>query len=162
MTKFKLPAEAFILIGLADVLFNFTVRMALVAFVVVFWGPSLPATVLLAPLGALALIGLGTAIGSLLAPFGTLYADVQRGLALVTTVWFFLTPVVYSPERGLDGQVANPVAVLLITTRDWILTGDTTWPLAFALVTLVVAVAVPATFGLYRLAAPHLVDRANS
>lgn len=162
MTKFKLPAEAFILIGFADVVFNFGVRMVLVAVVYLLWGPPIPTTVLLVPFGALALVGLGTAIGSLFAPLGTLFSDVQRALALVTTVWFFLTPIVYSPDKIGDGQVLNPVAVLLITTRDWMFLGTTPWPLALVVVLAFIAVALPATFVLYRLAAPYLVDRASN
>jgi lipopolysaccharide transport system permease protein len=162
MTKFKLPAEAFILIGLADVLFNFTVRMVLVAVVYFVWGPSPHWTLVLVPLGAVALVGLGTAIGSLLAPLGTLFADVQRALALITTVWFFVTPIVYDTDKIGDAQVLNPVSVLLVTTRDWMLVGDTRWPLAFVVVLTLTLVALPATFVLFRLAAPHLVDRAST
>lgn len=161
ITKFKLPAEAFILIGLADVLFNSTVRMALLCVVYLFSGVEVVPTVVLVPIGALALIGFGTALGALFAPLGTLYPDVQRAIGLITMVWFFVTPIVYSADKAGGLQRLNPVGVLIVTTRDWMFTGRTDEPLGFVMVLVVTLLMLPMAFVLYRLAAPYLVDRAG-
>jgi len=162
LTKFRLPAESFVLIGLGDVLFNTLVRMTLVAVVYVFLVDSMPLTVIVAPIGALALIGFGLAIGTILAPVGTLYSDVQRAVILLAGIWFFVTPIVYSPDEVSGAQAFNPIAVLIVTTRDWLLTGDTRWPWAFAVVVGVIGLAVPVAYLAYRLLAPHLVDRVDA
>lgn len=162
LTKFKLPAEAFILIGLAEVAFNTVVRLVLIVAVIVLAGDGLSASSILAPLAVIALVGLGTAIGSSLAPLGTLYGDVQRTVTLIATVWFFLTPIVYSPDQVGDSQRLNPVAVLLVAARDWFFGDDLRWTGAFIGWVGLVAITLPLTFVLYRLAAPYLVDRANT
>lgn len=162
LTKFRLPAESFILIGLGDVVFNTIIRTTLVAIAYAALTDSVPASVLLAPVGVIGLIGLGTVIGCSLAPLGTLYSDVQRAVVLVAGVWFFLTPIVYAPDDVSDAQAYNPVAVLIVTTRDWLLTGENRWPVSFVVVVAAVSVLLPLTYLSYRLVAPHLVDRVDA
>ena len=158
LTKFRVPPEALVATGILEVLFNQLVRMSLVVVFFALSGVGWHATVLLVPIGVLTLVLLGIEIGSFLAPFGTLYKDVQRAVQLALLVWFFVTPIVYSSEEGRTA--INPAAVLLVTTRDWLLTGATPRPVAFAAWCAAVVLLLPATFAVYRLATPHLVDRA--
>jgi lipopolysaccharide transport system permease protein len=162
LTKFRLPPEAFILIGLGDVVFNTLIRFALLAVVYPLLADGHPWTIVLAPVGTIALIALGLSIGTLLAPIGTLYSDVRRAVVLIAGIWFFLTPIVYSPDRVSDAQAFNPIAVLIVTTRDWLLTGETRWPGAFVVVVTTVAFLSPVAYLVYRLLAPHLVDRVDA
>jgi lipopolysaccharide transport system permease protein len=89
-------------------------------------------------------------------PLGLLYDDVARGIALVTGVWFFLTPVIYpAPESGI--LRFNPVTPLLTTTRAWLTNGSSS-P-AFAAVTAGALVTLIVAWILQRLARPHVVAR---
>jgi lipopolysaccharide transport system permease protein len=160
ITKYRLPPEALVIVGILEVSFNQAIRLALVLAVFVFSGATIHPTILLVPIGAAALVLLGVQIGSALAPFGALYGDVQRAVQLATLVWFIITPIVYSVDQVGGLNRLNPVAVLLVTTRDWLLTGDTRWPWFFAGTVLVTVLLLPLTLAVYRLVTPHLVDRA--
>jgi lipopolysaccharide transport system permease protein len=95
LTKINFPREALILTGVGQVLFNFVIRAALLVPVMWWFKIPLQLSILLAPLGVIALIGLGTMIGLLLTPLGMLYQDVGRVLGFATQGLFFLTPIVY-------------------------------------------------------------------
>ena len=162
LAKINFPREALLLSGLGQVLFNFGIRLVLLVPVFLWLDMALPVTILLAPLGILALIAFGLSVGVILTPLGLLYGDVGRGLTLATQLWFYLTPVVYAvPDRWPASLVAsvNPVSPLLITTRAWMTTGDTPQPLAFILITSATLLLLSLGWLLYRLAMPHLIER---
>ena len=121
------PPEAIILGKLGPVLFNLGVRTLLLAAAIAWYGIVVPATVVLAPLGALALIALGTAVGLLLAPLNLVYRDVSRVLFTLTAFWLFFSPVYFpAPRAGGLGTIMrlNPVTPLLSGARALALTGD--------------------------------------
>jgi lipopolysaccharide transport system permease protein len=123
---------------------------------------SVAPTVLIAPFGVLALIALGLMIGIVLAPAGVLYQDIGRGLTIITTLWFFLTPVVYPPPTTWPASLLaqlNPVSPLLITTRELLTTGAVSQPANFVLVTGMALVLMLPGWVLYRVAMPHLIER---
>ncbi|MEW5931133.1 MAG: ABC transporter permease [Gemmatimonadota bacterium] len=158
LTRSRVPHEAMLLAGMAEVVFNFAVRLAVVAPVLLWLGARPGATALLAPLGVAALLLLGFSLGLLLAPVGMLYQDVSRGITLVAGIWFFLTPVIYPPSASPLGAL-NPVAPLLVTARGW-LTGGPAAPAAGSGVVVAASLAALAVgWGGYRLAKPHLVSR---
>ena len=156
ITRSRVPHEALMLSGLCEVGLNGLVRLvvlagALAAFAVV---PS--PSVMLLPLGMLALILLGFVFGLLAAPWGLIFDDVRPGLLVLAGFWFFLTPIVYpAPDSGL--LHLNPVTPLLETTRSWIVA-----PVASRGFFVVVAGAFMVLIGawlLYRLARPHAIAR---
>lgn len=161
ITKHKVPPEALVTTGILDVLFNQAIRLVLATLLTVAAGVVIGWQVLLVPFGAAALVLLGVQIGSVLAPVGTLYRDVPRAVQLVTTLWFFLTPIVYAePDGAAEVSPLNPVGVLLVSTRSWLLDtppGPTT---ALVLWSGAVLLMLPMVFAFYRLVTPHLVDRA--
>lgn len=162
LTKTRTPHEAPLLAGLFDVLFNFAVRALVLLPVYLWWGAGWGRSVLLAPFGVAALLLLGFAGGLLLAPAGLLYKDVSRGLSLMLGLWFFLTPVVYSPPtRGAAALLVtlNPVAPLLVTTRRWLTSGTPAPERGFAQVFALSLLLFVAGWLYYRLARPHLVAR---
>jgi lipopolysaccharide transport system permease protein len=162
LTRSRIPHEAFLLAGAVEVLFNFAVRALVLLPVFVWLGGAPAASLLLAPLGVAALLLLGFAMGLLVTPLGLLYADVARALTLATGVLFFLTPVLYPlPRAGPAAvlRVANPVAPVLSTTREW-LTGGAPAPAAgFVPVVAASVGALGVGWLCYRLARPHLTAR---
>jgi len=114
--------------------------------------------VVLAPLGVAALTVLGLALGVLLAPVGMLYEDIGRAIAVVTGLWFFLTPVVYRPpDRGI--LRLNPVTPVLDTTRAWLTSSAPAAADGFLLVSATATAFLIVAWVLLRLARPHLVER---
>jgi len=162
LVKISFPREALILAGLGEVIVNFLIRLVLLVPLVSWYRFDVPATALVAVLGVAALMAFGLVLGLLLAPVAILYGDVQRLLAVVTTFWFFLTPVIYPPPaEGLARLVVtwNPVAPLLVATRDWLTLGSTGELLGFFVVASLTAGAMIAGWLFYRLAMPHVVAR---
>ena len=162
LAKINFPREALILAGLGEVLFNFTIRLVLLFLVFVWFRIPVLWTVVLAPIGVVALMALGLMVGILLVPLGVLYQDIARGLAIFTTMWFFVTPVVYPPPTqwpaSLLAQI-NPVSPLLITTREWLTTGATLHFSSFLLVSGITFLLMLFGWVLYRLAMPILIER---
>ena len=162
LTKINFPREALILAGLGEVLFNFAIRLVLMLVVFVWFRIAVPPTILLAPVGILALMALGLMIGLLLTPLGMLYSDIGRGLTIITTLWFYVTPVVYPPPTtwpaSLLAQI-NPVSPLLLTTRELLTTGTVSQPGNFLLITGITFGLMLVGWVLYRVAMPHLVER---
>ena len=160
LRRTKLPHETWILAGVLDALFGLAVRLLLLVPVLIWFGTPVRWTMLLVPLGMLAMVILGTAVGLLLTPAGILYVDIRQGLLLVASFWFFLTPIVYqAPRAGATALLVklNPLTPLVVSTRAWLTGGRG------ASVGIVIAIVLGATLLLvsvwivYRLARQHLI-----
>jgi lipopolysaccharide transport system permease protein len=162
LAKINFPREAILMSGLYMVLFNFLVRLVLIAGVMLIYGiipgPTLP----LFPLAMAGLLACGFALGLLLLPAGVLYGDIGRAVPIVAQFLMLLTPVVY-PARttGLAGLLTtwNPVAPVLVTARES-LTGATLTmlPVALAVTSFAVAVCLIGVAA-FRLVMPILIER---
>jgi lipopolysaccharide transport system permease protein len=165
VVKLNFPREALILAGMLKVLFSVGVKMAVLVPVVLLFGVLPDAHLLLFPVAALALVLVGTTIGLLLVPVGTLYSDVGRFLPMFTQFLMYVSPVVYAmPKNGLMATVfqANPLSALVLTGRAW-LTGSASPMLPqFLLVVAVSAVLLLLGWVLYRLSMSVLIERMGS
>lgn len=162
LAKVNFPREALILAGLAEVLFNFAIRLVLLIIIYVWFGLTVPATIWLAPFGVLSLLGLGLMMGLLLSPVGVLYQDIQRSIAIFVSMWLFLTPVAYEPPTRWPASLItslNPVSPLLVTTRQMLITGNLTQLTGFWIVSGITFVLLLLGWLLYRLAMPRLIER---
>lgn len=154
ITRSRVPHEAIILAGLLEALFNCGVRLLVLVPVLVWYGVPLHASVALLPAAIAAIALFGVALGTAVAPIGLLYDDVARALSLVTSLWFFLTPVLY-PARGV--MLWNPLTPLVEVARGS-LTGGGADP-RFALVLALTMPLLLAAWLFFRLARPHVVAR---
>lgn len=162
LAKINFPREALILSGLAEVLFNFSIRLTLLVPVMLIYQVPVSASLLLVPVGIFSLMLLGLAFGMLIAPVGILYGDVGRATVLLGGFWMLLTPVVYpTPRHGLGAWLAqwNPVSPVLLTTREWLTAQPVTHPAGFVLITLASVLALLCGWVLYRLSLPILIER---
>lgn len=162
LVKINFPREALIIAGILEVLFNFLIRVVLFVIVLIWFKVSVPLTVFFAPIGILSLIMLGLMFGILLTPLGILYQDIGKGIMIITSLWFFLTPVVYpSPTSYPANLIAkiNPVSPLLVTTREWITTGSVEYLGGFILISVITFIFILLGWILYRIAIPHLIAR---
>jgi lipopolysaccharide transport system permease protein len=162
LAKINFPREAILLGGLYMVVFNFLVRILLVAGVMAYWKIQPTTTILFFPLAMAALFLTGFSIGLALIPVAGFYGDVQKALPMVMGFWMLLTPVVY-PARteGLAGVLAtwNPISPLVTTARESLTGLELSMLGPFA---IVAACSVIVTFlGLvgFRIAMPHLIAR---
>ncbi|MBF2046076.1 MAG: ABC transporter permease [Leptolyngbya sp. IPPAS B-1204] len=165
LARINFPREAIILSQLGQVGFNFGVKLILITVMFLWFRIPVTWTVLLAPVALVHLIALGTAIGLLLAPLGTLYEDVTRGLTLVTSAWLFFTPVIYPPpQSGLFALLVqwNPVTPLLVTVRELATTGVVSSPVHFWLASLLAMGGLLISWLIYRIAMPFVIERISA
>jgi homopolymeric O-antigen transport system permease protein len=162
LSKIQFPPEAILMAGLGDVLFSFLIRLVLLVGVLFWYRLMPPPTAVLVPFVVVALIMLGFMVGLVVTPFGVLYTDVTSSLAIITTFWMLLTPVVY-PARssGLAGLLSywNPVSPMIIVGRDWLTVGTTAFLPEFLVVSLMSLIMLFAGWVVYRVALPHLIAR---
>ncbi|GAA4363666.1 ABC transporter permease [Hymenobacter saemangeumensis] len=160
LAKVRVPHEAFVAAGAAVVVFNTLIRMSILLAVMLWLKVPLTGALALVPLGLLALLGLGLALGWLVALLGLLYADVSNALGVLLNLWFLVTPIVYTLPAGYGRWLQlNPVAPLLITTRNWLLGGPLAPTPGFWLVAGLAGLALGSNWLAYRLAQPHLISR---
>jgi lipopolysaccharide transport system permease protein len=166
LSKANVPAETVTVARLGQVLFNFGVKSLVIVVAALIYRVPVHWMVIVVPLGVLLLMALGAAIGLILAPINMLYADVSRIVPVITTFWFFTTPILFVPHSGSWAAFVmnrlNPVTALLTTTRD-LAFGEglhitaafeasaafTLWLLCFGVI-------------FHRLAMPIVIDRENS
>jgi lipopolysaccharide transport system permease protein len=162
VSKTRMPHEALLLAGLIEVLFNFAVRLLITLPVLIWYRSPWNWTFLFVPFGVLLLLLAGLTIGLLLTPVGLLYRDVSRGLAIVVSFWFFLTPVIYPQPLQWPASLLvtlNPVTPLLITTRDWLIWGNIVPAPGFTIVAGLSLAGLAIGWLFYKLATPHIIAR---
>lgn len=165
LTRVNFPREALVLAKLGEVSFNFGIKLILIIGLFLWFKIPVTASVILAPVALIHLVLLGTFFGVLLAPAGMLYQDFTMGLTLATSLWLFITPVVYPvPTQGLFGTIVkfNPVTPLLVTTRELATTGVISDPMSFWIASLIGAVGLLLAWISYRLAMPFVVEKISS
>src|SRR6056297_2589212 len=121
LAKINFPREAILMAGMYMVVFNFLIRLVLLAAVMAVWQVVPSGTLLLFPLAMLGLLLAGFCVGLAMVPIGGLYGDVQKAIPILAGFWMLLTPVVYpARSEGLAGILAvwNPVAPLITTARN--------------------------------------------
>jgi len=166
LSKANIPPEAVTIARLGQVLANFIVKAALVGLAAAAYRVHVQWTILFAPFGLLLIIALGTAVGLIVAPLNLLYTDIAKALPIITTFWFFTTPIIFnSPTSGWASILIrrmNPMTPLITTTRDLAFGGGLSMLLAteVASVFTICLLAVAAVF--YRIAMPIVIDRANA
>jgi lipopolysaccharide transport system permease protein len=165
LAKVNFPREALILSGLGQTLFNLGIKLILLAGVSVIYKVPLTWSTLLALFAILVLIILGTTIGIMLTPIGLLYSDVTQALALITSLWFFVTPVVYTPPNTFPFTLLaaiNPVNPILNGARDLATVGVLHDPASFFMVTAIMLVALMISWVVFRLSIPIMVERMSA
>jgi lipopolysaccharide transport system permease protein len=165
LSRVNFPREAIVLAKLGEVVFNFAIKLVLIVAIFVWYHMPVTSAALLAPVSLVSLILLGTFFGLLLAPLGVLYHDVNQGLTVLTTLWLFLTPIVYPvPQGGTFATIVklNPVTPVLVTTRELATTGVVSDPNAFFVVTVATIIGLLITWVVFRLAMPFAIERVSS
>ncbi|OON67171.1 hypothetical protein B0919_18760 [Hymenobacter sp. CRA2] len=160
LAKVRVPHEAFVAAGMGVVGFNCLVRLLVLLGAMLWAGVPFTSALALVPLGLAALLGLGLALGWLVALLGLLYADIPNALAVGLNLWFLVTPVVYVLPAQYGRLLSlNPVTPLLTTTRSWLLAGTVAPGPGFWLVAALTGLALGTNWLAYRLAQPHLIAR---
>ena len=165
LSKVNFPHEALIMTAFGKALLNSLIPALLVIPALLFYDVSPGVTALLFPVGFLVLVLLGCAVGLLFVPIGALYGDVGRAIQLALRFGFFVTPVIYAlPTVGLTRTLLlwNPVSAPLVTSRSWLVGGESLLPAETAVVFVIsLALLILATV-MFKVVMPHLIERLNT
>jgi lipopolysaccharide transport system permease protein len=91
-----------------------------------------------------------------------LYHDIEMGLGIALSFWFFITPIAYAtPDSGILAVLNNwnPLSPLLTTARAWLLGTPTHEIGTFAGMTAATLVLFVVALTAYRVAMPHIIKR---
>jgi lipopolysaccharide transport system permease protein len=165
LVKLNFPRESILLAGFLKLGVNAVIRTVVLLPVLFFFGVVPDAHVVLLPLALLALIVVGSAVGLLFLPIGTLYADIGRVIPIAMQVLMYLSPVVYAIPR--DGALAtvfrmNPLTPMLVTARAWLTGSPSAMTEEFSLVAISGLGLLLLGWLLFRLAISVLVERMGS
>lgn len=176
LVKLRFPRESILMVGLYETIFNLVIRSAVLIPIVLYfvlaptfgfegkvaiWGWA----TLLAPLGAILLLLLGSAIGLLLLPVGMLYHDIGKALLVVMPLWMLITQIIYPPPGSAAEWAAspynwlNPASPLLLATRDVFVLGGTHHWMACGCYALLTIPLFALGVIVYRVSIPILVER---
>ncbi len=162
--KINFPKVALLTAGFGEVVFNSIIRgMILIVFYSVS-GTEFGKYALMVPVCYFSLILLGFAMGILISPIGLLFKDVEKGMAIITYAWFFLTPVFYAlPENiNLFYIYLNPVTPMLITIRELLHGDELLYLNVYVLYSLLSLFALLPGLIVYRLSMPFLIERVEA
>jgi lipopolysaccharide transport system permease protein len=126
MIKINMPREAPILSSIWQSLFFFLMQSLVACGAFIYFDLNFAWANLLAIPIVLLMILMGTVIGVLLIPLGSLYKDVGESVGILLRFAFFLTPIVYPPPTTWPYSLLvhwNPISPLIMGARDLITKG---------------------------------------
>ena len=162
LNRVSFPTEAIFASGVAQVLFNFAIRLVVLGVVLAAVGAPVKWTAPGILLPGLALLLVGTALGLLLAPAGVLYQDIQQGLNMIVAPLMFLTPVIYAAGiAGVLGKInrVNPLTPMFEVMRGFLFGGVGPYLVELGIVSAVMVAVVCVAWIVYRLSLPMLIER---
>jgi len=165
LSHIYLPPEIVVLSQMGEVLVEFLIKLLLLVIVFVLYGVQPGVAVVFAPILLALLIIQATVIGLILAPLGTLYHDILKGIPVVIGFWFLLTPVVYPMPQagGIFSFIVrtNPATHFLVAAREAMTGGVITngWFLAGLGAASVIAFFLALIA--FRVSIPFVVERAG-
>jgi lipopolysaccharide transport system permease protein len=160
--KLKVPPEAFMIAGMSKIVFDLLLRLIVLMPIFVILKIVPASTFWLFPIGLIATMIVGTAIGYAMIPLGSLYNDVKAAVNMALGFGMYLTPIVYPiPTSGWAKVLIewNPITSLVMVTRDWLTLGHSSYLLPFAIVTAISLMVLFIAMMIFRVALPHLIER---
>lgn len=165
LAKINFPRESIVIAKILEVFFNFFIKLILVVILYFFYKLPVTWNAFLAFFGVFQLVLLGVFLGLLIAPLGGIYQDVSKAISIITTVWFFITPVIYPIPASSNFATLislNPVTPLLEATRQLATSGIVSDYSGFLFVSAVSYIGFFITWIVFRLAIPYVIERMPS
>lgn len=165
LSHIYLPPEIIVLAQIGELMVEFLIKILMLAVVFFLYGVHPGLLVLMSPVFLMLLILQATVIGLILAPIGTLYHDITKGIPVITSFWFLLTPVVYPVPKagGIFSFVVNlnPATYFLVAAREALTGGvlSNAWFLVSAGTLSIIGFVVALVA--FRVSIPFVVERAG-
>ncbi|MGI0107866.1 ABC transporter permease [Salinimicrobium sp. WS361] len=165
LSKINFPKEALIISGVYKLLFNASVKIALLLIFIFLFGLGFHWGLLLLPFAIVGALLFGTTIGLFLTPIGMLYKDVAKITSMGFSFLMYITPVVYAmPKEGMMRTIMefNPFTPVILTSRD-LLTGASPEFLTYYMILMVLCLPLfIIALLLYRISIPIIVERLSA
>jgi lipopolysaccharide transport system permease protein len=162
ITKINFPRETLVIAAVGQSVFEFLVRVVLVAagFLVYRYVPQW--TLLLVPLAIAPLLLFTLGLGLLMSLINGVMRDVGQSVSYVLTFWMFLTPVLYPPASSgkmAVFQAINPISPFVIAAQDLATKGYLTRPDGYVIATTVSVVLFFLAWRVFHLTEPRIAER---
>jgi lipopolysaccharide transport system permease protein len=162
ISRINFSREALVLAAFGQSLFEFLIRLILVA-VVFAWFHTIPKwTVVFVPVVLIPLALMTLGCGFILALANGAFRDIGNLISIVMTFLMFLTPVVYPPPTEWPHTLinyVNPVSPFIIATHDLTTKGTLTQPVGLIVGSVIGVVVLLAGWRIFHLAIPRIVER---
>ena len=162
LVKLNFPRIAPVLAGIGETTLVSAIRLVLLIPIFLFAGVVPSWTMIFFPFAYVALVILGTAVGSFLTPIGLLYNDVGRAIGVLGQFAMYATPVVYPiASAGLLGWVNkfNPITYLIETGRATLVGGPFNLVLPALGITLLAFILLLIGWTIFHITVPRIIER---
>ena len=161
ITKINFPRETLVISAYGQAIFEFGIRIFLLAAAFALYRVVPAWTIILIPLVMIPLSLLTLGLGCVFALINGVMRDAGQVVTFLLTFWMFLTPVVYPVKPGSHSllNVVNPVSPFVIAAQDLATTGHLTQPLNFAIGCAVSVVVFLLGWRVFHLTEPRIVER---
>jgi lipopolysaccharide transport system permease protein len=162
LIKLNFPRIAPVLAGIGETSLISAIRLVLLIPIFLYVGMFPSWTIIFFPFAYLALVILGTAIGSFLTPIGLLYSDVGRAIGILGQFAMYATPVVYPiATAGMLGWVnrLNPVTYLIESGRATLVGGPFDLVLPALLITAAAFLLLLIGWTIFHITVPRIIER---
>jgi lipopolysaccharide transport system permease protein len=162
ISKQYVAPEGVLVAKVGELLFSFAIRASVLIGILLWFQISFQWTAVFFLPALFSLILLGTSIGLLMAILNVFFQDISKGLTILTTLWLFLTPVIYpQPRQGFFAVLVqfNPVTPLLVTLRELVTEEHFTQFPQFVTVSCLSVAGILLTWIIFRLSMPFMIER---
>lgn len=162
MKKIAFPRLCLPVIVWGGAIINHLLLLLAIAFIFMFFGHYPGLAWIHVPIGIALISALAFGLGVFLGVINVFARDVGQVMMVVTQLWFWLTPIVYVksvvPESVHPYINLNPMTGLVAIYQDALLLNQAPDFSSLLPAAIVAAIAVAASFILFRRASPELVD----
>jgi lipopolysaccharide transport system permease protein len=158
----KIPVEGLMIAGLAESTFGFLMRLPVLIAILLVFNITPAFTFPLAFLGIALIIGLGSGLGLLLAPWNALSKDLENVMQFFPWIIFLVTPVfvVIQPGNWLYFvHLLNPLTYIFEATRFLTYGAGSVNILALFLLAPLTILLLLGSWLFCRLCLPHVIER---
>lgn len=162
LSKVNFPQESLVLVAFGKSLLNVGVTLAVLPVFLLVYHTEWRLEMLLFPIGLLLTMICGLSFGLILVPIAALFQDLSRAVQLGMRFAFFLTPVVFPlPPSGYARTLMlwNPVTSLIVTSRAWLLGGETAEVYTAACVCVFAGLLLLVSIIALKVSVPHIIER---
>ena len=160
--KINFAKEALVIASFAQAVFEFLVRLVLIAVVFTVYKTVPCWQALFFPFTLIPIILLTVGLGFIFSLLSAIMRDIPNIITLLTTFLLFATPVLYPlPASGLFARLTqfNPLAILVSGARDIVITGYISEPLLYILASIFSLIVFLICWQVFHLVEPRIAER---